>query len=220
VTVGDGPGILVAVSYVDRAHQAVGFGVAVHRDDVESLAAAEREVTDWSRVLRSRRLLIADADPLCWGARRAREMIITDPGAPVYAGGRMADDEHGAAVVRDLAEVRDGGRVSFPAHGTALAIRAEAAARGLRVTDATCPLVDAAHADIHGYADRGDTVVLVGRMSAKRGWMIPSAIAASIMARWAGSGMRCRRAGAAALMAAGSGLLAAVERASGSVLPR
>jgi 4-hydroxy-3-methylbut-2-enyl diphosphate reductase len=158
VTAGEGPGVLVAVSYLDREGRPAGFGVATHRDDPESLAAAEREVAGWSRALRSRRMLIADADPMCWGARRAGKMI-TDATAPVYE----AEDWYGADAVTDLAQVSDGGRVAFPAHGTALAIQAEAAARGLQVTDGTCPLVDTAQADIRRYADRGDTVVLVGR---------------------------------------------------------
>jgi 4-hydroxy-3-methylbut-2-enyl diphosphate reductase len=151
VTAGDGPGVLVAASYLTRDGLAVGFGAVAHRDDPVGLAAAESVVTSWSRTLRSRRMLIADAAPLCWGARRAREMA-SDAGALVY------DSE-------DLTGVADGGRVAFPAHGTTLAVRAEAAARGLRVTDGTCPLVDAARADIRSYADRGDTVVLIGRAS-------------------------------------------------------
>jgi 4-hydroxy-3-methylbut-2-enyl diphosphate reductase len=151
VTAGDGPGVLVAASYLTRDGLAVGFGAVAHRDDPVGLAAAESVVTSWSRTLRSRRMLIADAAPLCWGARRAREMA-SDAGALVY------DSE-------DLTGVADGGRVAFPAHGTTLAVQAEAAARGLRVTDGTCPLVDAARADIRSYADRGDTVVLIGRAS-------------------------------------------------------
>jgi 4-hydroxy-3-methylbut-2-enyl diphosphate reductase len=86
--------------------------------------------------------------------------MITEAAAD-YVVGRPVGT-HTARVVADLDQVPDGARVALPAHGASLAVRAEAAARGMRVTDATCPLVAGVHADAAAYASRGDTVVVIG----------------------------------------------------------
>ena len=68
----------------------------------------------------------------------------------------------GMRVVADLAEVPEGGTVLFSAHGVGPDVRREAARRGLRVIDATCPFVARVHRQVRTYAARGLAVVVVG----------------------------------------------------------
>lgn len=68
----------------------------------------------------------------------------------------------GMQVVADLAEVPEGGTVLFSAHGVGPEARHEAARRGLRVIDATCPFVARVHRQVRTYAARGLAVVVVG----------------------------------------------------------
>lgn len=149
-------GVMFAVSYLDRYGRPGGYALVADQDN-QSLA--EETGRRWMRVLRSRRLMIADGPALCWGAGRAQTMI-AEAAAEYVVGSPVA--AHAGKVVADLDEVPDGASVALPAHGASLAVRAEAAARGMRVTDATCPLVAAAHADAAAYASRGDTVIVIG----------------------------------------------------------
>jgi 4-hydroxy-3-methylbut-2-enyl diphosphate reductase len=68
----------------------------------------------------------------------------------------------GAVFVEELAEVPAGGTVIFSAHGVSLAVRREAEARGLRVFDATCPLVTKVHAEVARMREQGREVVMIG----------------------------------------------------------
>ena len=68
----------------------------------------------------------------------------------------------GAVFVEGLDEVPDGAIVVFSAHGVSKAIRREAAARGLRIFDATCPLVTKVHLEVSRYLEAGRECVLVG----------------------------------------------------------
>jgi 4-hydroxy-3-methylbut-2-en-1-yl diphosphate reductase len=138
----DGDGVMFTASYTDRSASASGFGIAAHRDDRAGLLRAEQAVASWSGAMRTRRLILADADPSCPGERRAQELT-----AGAYRPRRDSDEIPAI----------------FPAAGVALSVQVEAAARGLDVIDATCPLVAAAHADVRAYAGRGDTVILIGQ---------------------------------------------------------
>jgi len=64
--------------------------------------------------------------------------------------------------VDELDEVPDGATVIFSAHGVSQAVRAQAAARHLRVFDATCPLVTKVHIEVARHAKAGRDVVLIG----------------------------------------------------------
>ena len=161
---------LVMASYLDRAGQAAGFGAAAPAGDPAAVTLCEELITRWAGVLRSRRLLVADADPDCAGAQAAVEAMLEASahgpvyviGQPVAAAGPLAElAARGVTIVADLDAVPDEAIVVFPAHGVRLAVQAEAAARGLRVVDATCPLVAMAHQDMRAYAGRGDTIALI-----------------------------------------------------------
>lgn len=71
-------------------------------------------------------------------------------------------ERQGAIFVDDLSDVPDGALIIFSAHGVPRAVEVEAARRGLRVIDATCPLVARVHAHGRHYAARGRAVLLIG----------------------------------------------------------
>lgn len=161
---------LVMASYLDPTGRAVGLGAAAQAGDRTAVAACGDLVAEWAGLLRSRRLLVADADPDCAGARAGIEAILQAArdapvyvlGAPVAAVGQIERlTMAGVTITDDLDAVPDAAVVAFPPHGVPLSVRAEAAARGLKVVDATCPLAALAHRDVRAYADRGDTVVLI-----------------------------------------------------------
>jgi len=87
-----------------------------------------------------------------------------------FRGGGLAHNAHvvadlserGAVFVEELSAVPRGATVVFSAHGVSPAVRAEADRRGLRVIDATCPLVTKVHMEARRFARRGDTVLLIG----------------------------------------------------------
>ena len=90
-------------------------------------------------------------------------------GAPVYAFHQIVHNtfvirtfrERGVIFVDDIGAVPRGAPVVFSAHGVSPAVRAEAAARGLQVVDATCPLVTKVHSEARRFARDGHTIVLV-----------------------------------------------------------
>jgi len=70
--------------------------------------------------------------------------------------------QQGAVFVEELHEVPEGATVIFSAHGVSPAVREEAAARGLRVFDATCPLVTKVHMEVVRHQNEGRECVLIG----------------------------------------------------------
>lgn len=161
--------IMFTVSYLEPTGDAVGFGVAAHVADHAALAAAHDSVEAWAAALRTRRVLVAETGSSCGGARRARQVVehvLARTDRRVYLMGNLgpADLEHrGVVSVDSLDLVPDDATLVIPAHGAAVAVWAEAGARGIEVVDATCPLVASAHANVRRFADDGDRVVLVGK---------------------------------------------------------
>lgn len=71
-------------------------------------------------------------------------------------------EHRGVMFVESLADVPQGSIVVFSAHGVSPALRREAAGRGLRVIDATCPLVTKVHSEAIRYARQGYEILLIG----------------------------------------------------------
>ncbi|RLK23202.1 4-hydroxy-3-methylbut-2-enyl diphosphate reductase [Micromonospora sp. M71_S20] len=118
-------------------------------------------------------VLLAAPRAFCAGVERAIEIVeraLASRGSPVYVRKQIVHNAHvvadlesrGAVFVEELDEVPAGATVVFSAHGVSPVVRAEAARLGLEVFDATCPLVAKVHTEARRYADRGDTVLLVG----------------------------------------------------------
>jgi 4-hydroxy-3-methylbut-2-en-1-yl diphosphate reductase len=165
--VGAGDAILHVVSYVDPSGQVVGLGVAAHRDHVEAVRRAEEVVRSWADVMRTRRVLIADTGPSCGGLRREAALLAQLAGpAYVLSAGRRGDPfrwpQHDLRFVERPADVPTGATVVVPAYGVDPKTRAECVARGLRIVDATCPLVERAHATTQRFMAEGASVVLIG----------------------------------------------------------
>jgi 4-hydroxy-3-methylbut-2-enyl diphosphate reductase len=120
-----------------------------------------------------RKLLLAKPRSFCAGVDRAIDVVNLAlelyPG-PVYVRKEIVHNVHvvndlrakGAIFVDELDEVPDGATVIFSAHGVSPDVRAHAAARGLKVIDATCPLVTKVHHEAVRFAREGRPIVLVG----------------------------------------------------------
>lgn len=91
-------------------------------------------------------------------------------GAPLYVRKQIVHNRHvveelesrGAIFVDELAEVPPGATVVFSAHGVAPEVHHQAAERGLRTIDATCPLVTKVHVEARRFASEGYQIVLIG----------------------------------------------------------
>jgi len=109
----------------------------------------------------------------CAGVDRAIEIVeqaLALFGAPIYVRHEVVHNRFvvenlrakGAVFVEELDEVPDGATVIFSAHGVSQAVRQAAAARGLTVFDATCPLVTKVHVEVSRQRRHGTEVVLIG----------------------------------------------------------
>ncbi|MDV3469235.1 4-hydroxy-3-methylbut-2-enyl diphosphate reductase [Stenotrophomonas sp. C3(2023)] len=118
-------------------------------------------------------VLLANPRGFCAGVDRAIEIVkraIETLGAPIYVRHEVVhnrfvvDDlkQRGAIFVEELDEVPDNNTVIFSAHGVSQAVRSEAERRGLKVFDATCPLVTKVHFEVARHCRAGRDVVLIG----------------------------------------------------------
>jgi 4-hydroxy-3-methylbut-2-enyl diphosphate reductase len=119
------------------------------------------------------RVILAQPRGFCAGVIRAIDIVeqaLETFGAPVYVRHEIVHNRHvvdglrakGARFVEHLSEVPAGAISIFSAHGVARSVEDEAMARGLRVLDATCPLVAKVHSQGKRYVEEGRQVILVG----------------------------------------------------------
>ena len=118
-------------------------------------------------------VLLANPRGFCAGVDRAIEIVeraLVLHGAPIYVRHEVVHNKFvvadlkakGAIFVEDLAEVPEGATVIFSAHGVSQAVRREAEARGLKVFDATCPLVTKVHVEVAKMREQGREIVMIG----------------------------------------------------------
>ncbi|MEX3948264.1 4-hydroxy-3-methylbut-2-enyl diphosphate reductase [Paraburkholderia sp. EG287B] len=118
-------------------------------------------------------ILLAQPRGFCAGVDRAIEIVeraIQLHGAPIYVRHEIVHNAYvvedlrkkGAIFIEQLDEVPSGNTVIFSAHGVSKSVRADAEARGLRVYDATCPLVTKVHVEVAKMRDEGLDIVMIG----------------------------------------------------------
>ena len=120
-----------------------------------------------------KRVLLASPRGYCAGVERAVETVELALGharGPIYVRKQIVHNAHvvreleerGAVFVESEEEAPAGATIVFSAHGVAPSVHQNAAARGLRTIDATCPLVTKVHVQARRYAADGYTIVLIG----------------------------------------------------------
>src|SRR3981189_3220942 len=118
-------------------------------------------------------VLLANPRGFCAGVERAISIVeraLAIHGAPIYVRHEVVHNKYvvedlkskGAVFVEALDEVPSGSTVVFSAHGVSKRVRAEAEARGLRVFDATCPLVTKVHSEVEKMRARGREIGMIG----------------------------------------------------------
>ncbi len=119
------------------------------------------------------KVILANPRGFCAGVDRAIvivERALEKFGAPVYVRHEVVHNtfvveglrNKGAVFVDELDQVPDGEIVIFSAHGVSRAVREQAARRGLKVFDATCPLVTKVHMEVLGHYRDGRECILIG----------------------------------------------------------
>lgn len=118
-------------------------------------------------------VLLAKPRGFCAGVDRAIEIVeraLELFGAPIYVRHEVVHNkfvveglrQKGAIFIEDLAEVPSGSTLIFSAHGVSQAVRREAEERGLKVFDATCPLVTKVHMEVARMRAQGREVIMIG----------------------------------------------------------
>ena len=118
-------------------------------------------------------VLLAKPRGFCAGVDRAIEIVeraLTIHGAPIYVRHEVVHNKsvvndlrsQGAVFVENLSDVPAGSTVIFSAHGVSQAVRREAEARGLKVFDATCPLVTKVHVEVAKMREHGREIIMIG----------------------------------------------------------
>src|ERR1700744_3447631 len=142
-------------------------------EGVSSPVAAPIDTDNLTANHAAKRILLLKPRGFCAGVVRAIDIVriaLETFGAPIYVRKEIVHNSYvvndlaqkGAIFVNELDEVPEGARVIYSAHGVSPAVRERAKERGLKVIDATCPLVTKVHVEAIKFAKQGYSLVLVG----------------------------------------------------------
>ena len=134
---------------------------------------ASKLAPTWQDTRHSMQIKLANPRGFCAGVDRAIEIVnraLEVFGPPIYVRHEVVHNKfvvedlraRGAIFVEELDQVPDDVIVIFSAHGVSQAVRTEAAGRGLKVFDATCPLVSKVHIEVARYSRDGRECILIG----------------------------------------------------------
>ncbi len=118
-------------------------------------------------------VFLAQPRGFCAGVERAIEIVersIEVFGAPIYVRHEIVHNKHvveelkakGAIFINEVDDAPDGAVLIFSAHGVSKKVQEEGKQRGLRVMDATCPLVTKVHLELLRHYANGDQIILIG----------------------------------------------------------
>ncbi|ULJ60329.1 4-hydroxy-3-methylbut-2-enyl diphosphate reductase [Wielerella bovis] len=118
-------------------------------------------------------ITLANPRGFCAGVDRAISIVeraLEEYGAPIYVRHEVVHNkfvvdnlrDKGAIFIEDLADVPQGATLIYSAHGVSKAVQAEAAERGFRVFDATCPLVTKVHKEVSRLDEQGYEIIMIG----------------------------------------------------------
>ena len=118
-------------------------------------------------------IVLANPRGFCAGVERAIAIVeraLEQFGAPIYVRHEVVHNKfvveglraRGAIFIEALADVPEGATLIFSAHGVPKAVREEAAARGLRIFDATCPLVTKVHVEVSRMRAEQREIIMIG----------------------------------------------------------
>ena len=121
----------------------------------------------------TKEILLAQPRGFCAGVDRAIEIVeraLAQFGAPVYVRHEIVHNAYvvedlrnkGAIFIEELDDVPAGSHLVFSAHGVSRAVKAEAEQRGLKVFDATCPLVTKVHVEVAKMREEGREIIMIG----------------------------------------------------------
>lgn len=114
--------------------------------------------------------VVLEPHGFCAGVQHALALAVGSLSGPIYGLHELVHNElvveglrrRGMVFVEDVDEVPEGATVLFSAHGVSPEVRRRAAARKLRVIDATCPFVAKVHRAARGFSERGLPVIVIG----------------------------------------------------------
>jgi 4-hydroxy-3-methylbut-2-enyl diphosphate reductase len=118
-------------------------------------------------------ILLAQPRGFCAGVDRAIDIVelaLAQFGAPIYVRHEIVHNayvvndlrEKGAIFIEELDDVPTGSTLIFSAHGVSQLIRDEADKRGLKIFDATCPLVTKVHIEVSKMRKEGREIIMIG----------------------------------------------------------
>ena len=118
-------------------------------------------------------IILANPRGFCAGVERAIAIVeraLEQFGAPIYVRHEVVHNkfvvdglrQRGAIFIEALSDVPPGATLIFSAHGVPKSVRDEAAARGLRIFDATCPLVTKVHVEVGKMRAEGREIIMIG----------------------------------------------------------